>query len=191
MNRRRSIRLPHYDYRDEGAYFITICTHHHLCLFGYVMDDIVEHTSYGRIAADAWLAIPQHFTHVALDHYVVMPNHVHGILFIEDHPKADLGARHTANEDNKEADVGAQYIVPLHSTKRSFGSMVAGSLPSIVRTYKAAVTREINRTLGMPSAKIWQRNYYEHIIRSERDLNRIRDYILTNPARWAEDEYHC
>ena len=68
--------------------------------------------------------------------------------------------------------------------------MVAGSLPSIVRTYKAAVTREINRTLGMPSAKIWQRNYYEHIIRSERDLNRIRDYILTNPARWAEDEYY-
>ena len=159
-------------------------------MFGAIDDDNVTLSKLGQIAKNAWVAIPQHFAHVVLDHYVVMPNHIHGRLFIEDDPQVDVGERHDTNEDDPQADVGAQYIVPLHPTKRSFGSMVTGSLPSIVRTYKAAVTREINRTHSISPAKIWQRNYYEHVIRSERDLNRIREYILTNLARWAEDEYY-
>ncbi|MCB9458388.1 MAG: hypothetical protein H6670_01975 [Anaerolineaceae bacterium] len=117
MHKRRSIRLADYDYSDAGAYFITICTHQHRCLLGAIDDDNVTLSNYGQIAKTVWGAIPQHFAYVRLDHCVVMPNHVHGILFIEDHPEADI-ARHVENESNQGAEVGAQYIVPLRQTQR-------------------------------------------------------------------------
>ncbi|MAU10378.1 MAG: transposase [Anaerolineaceae bacterium] len=183
---RRSIRLRHYDYRDPGAYFVTICTYRNHCVFGNVQDDAVILSDQGLIAKSIWEQIPTHFSFITLDHFVIMPNHVHGILLIGE----NANNLHTREQPDTQTDVGAQYIVPLHQIKRSFGSMVAGSLPSIIRTYKAAVTREINRVCNTSSSKIWQRNYYEHVIRDERDLNRIREYIQTNPSRWAQDEYY-
>ncbi len=86
--------------------------------------------------------------------------------------------------------VGARHAVPLHPQTEAFGKPVAGSLPTIIRSYKSAAARQINHMRQTPGQPVWHRNYYEHIIRSEAALNRIREYILYNPARWSEDEYY-
>jgi len=120
-------------------------------------------TDLGKLAEKLWLAIPEHFPHVELDEYVVMPNHIHGILVLVDTP-----AQHAQAE-------------------RAFGDVPRGSVPAIVRAYKAAVTREINKHEPM-EGPLWQRNYYEHVIRSEKSLNTIREYIIENPMKWEIDE---
>jgi REP element-mobilizing transposase RayT len=167
---RRSIRLRGYDYSREGAYFVTICAQEHLCLFGEVVDGEMRLNDAGRIAKQCWLAIPDHFPHAQLDAFVVMPNHVHGIIVI-------VGARH-------HMDVGARHAVPL---QEQFGRPVPGSIPTIIRSVKSATTKRINEIRNAPGTLIWQRNYYEHIIRDEESLNRIREYILSNPLRWHLD----
>lgn len=166
MFKRRSIRLKDYDYTQNGAYFVTICTFQRYEWFGEIRDDSMNLNRVGRIAQDCWLQISDHFPHVELDEFVVMPNHLHGILVIMH-------------------DAGARHVVPLQSA--AFAQPIAGSLPTIIRSFKAAVTKQINRS-HLPSERIWQRNYYEHIIRSETSLNAIRQYIQANPAQWESDE---
>lgn len=170
---RKSIRLPDYDYTSEGAYFITIVTHQRECLFGNVIDDEVELNTLGCIADEYWRAIPLHFDNTILGEYIVMPNHVHGIIFIYD-----------------VANVRAQHAAPLHPGGVTPNNVLAKSLGAIVRSYKSAVTRGINKTMNTPSTKRWLRNYYDRIIRNDRELNAIRQYIQTNPARWSEDEHY-
>ena len=170
---RRSIRWKGYDYTHPGAYFITICTRDRACLFGEVVDGEMRLNEYGRIARRCWEEIPLHFPHAELDAFVVMPNHVHGIVILT------VGARH---------NIGAQHAVPLLPGKtEQFGKPVPGSIPTIVRSFKSATTRHINVLRGTPRAPVWQRNYYEHIIRNEESLNRLREYIITNSMRWATD----
>jgi REP element-mobilizing transposase RayT len=149
---RRSIRLRNYDYRQPGAYFVTINTHGGERLF----DDPVLRD----VAEAMWQRLPRHFPSVELDEWVVMPNHLHGILCIVDRAPMD-GAR-------PEADV--------QSGARS------GSLGAIVGNFKSVVTRRINRIRGTPGVPVWQRNYYERVIRNERELAAIRKYIRDNPA---------
>ena len=161
---RHSIRIKRYDYASPGAYFITIVTHHRECLFGKVRNGEMNLFNYGKIVDEFWRAIPDHFSHVELGMYVIMPNHVHGITVIND------GSR------------GTIYRAPTEQ----FGKPVVGSIPTIVRTFKAAVTRHIDRELS--STGIWQRNYYEHIIRDEREWNNIHLYIENNPTNWTDDE---
>jgi putative transposase len=163
---RRSIRLSDHDYTDVGRYYVTMCAYQRHCLFGDVVDDIMQLNSWGKIVGNCWSTIPSHFTDVELDEFVIMPNHLHGILVITD----DSGR-------------GTIYRAP---TIERFGSPVRGSLPTIIRCFKAAVTRRINRVYG--ATGIWQRSYYEHIIRSEDQLNRIRQYIVENPLKWALDK---
>jgi REP element-mobilizing transposase RayT len=174
---RRSIRLKGYDYSQPGAYFITICTQDRACLFGEVVDGEIRLNEYGHIAWRCWAEIPLHFPHAELDAFVVMPNHVHGIVILT------VGARHDV--------VGARHAVPLQNgvfgKMEQFGKPVPGSIPTIVRSFKSASTRHINALRGTPGAPVWQRNYYEHIVRNEESLNRIREYIVTNPMRWALD----
>lgn len=165
-HRRRSIRLKDYDYTQNGAYFVTICTIQRYEWFGEIRDDSMNLNPVGRIVQDCWLQISDHFPHVELDEFVVMPNHLHGILVITH-------------------DSGARHVVPLQSA--AFAQPIAGSLPTIIRSFKAAVTKQINRS-HLPSERIWQRNYYEHIIRSEMSLNAIRQYIRANPTEWERDE---
>lgn len=162
---RRSIRLKDYDYASSGAYFVTICTENRLCLFGHIADDAMILSTYGEVVREEWQKTAQLRPYVQLDEYVVMPNHFHGILFIE-----GKGAIHRAT-----------------THPRGFGPLQSASLSSIVGTFKAAVTRRINRQRNTPSHPIWQRNYYEHIIRHERDLDMLRHYIQTNPASWEKD----
>ena len=162
---RRSIRLSGYDYRQAGAYFITVCTHNRTMLFGDVVNDEMRLSEAGRIAEEIWQEIPDHFGNVVIDAFVVMPNHIHGIIVImDDH-------------------VGARHASPLHRTRQPSQP----TLGTIVGSYKSAVSKQINKHRSTPGAPVWQRNYYEHIIRNEAALHNVRHYIVNNPAKWADD----
>jgi putative transposase len=169
---RRSIRLQSYDYGQDGAYFVTICTHERACLFGTVADGEMVLNTCGCLVEEDWNNLPVWRENVELDAFVVMPNHLHGIVVIQNDRTNGVG---TINR----APTG------------KFGTMAAGSLSSIVAAYKAGVTRRVNQLRGTPSAPVWQRNYYEHIVRDEADLGRIRSYIEANPSRWREDSLYA
>lgn len=172
FHRRRSIRAAAYDYTQPGAYFVTICTHHREALFGQVTDGEMRLSSFGLIVQEEWLRTAELRSNVALDAFVIMPNHVHGILMILA-PDGDRG---------RAAEPVAPTIDRQQLLKKS-------SLGSIVGQFKTAAARRINRERGVSGVSVWQRNYYEHIIRSDRSLERIRDYIDGNPGMWAEDRY--
>jgi REP element-mobilizing transposase RayT len=182
---RRSIRLQEYDYGQVGVYFITICTRDRVCLFGEVVDGQLRLNAAGRFVETCWEGIPDHFPNVELDAFVVMPNHVHGLIVITPH---DVGAR-LDGAGSRSDGVGARHAVPLPGTEQ-FGKPVSGSVPTIVRSFKSAVTKRIRQMVGDPEAIIWQRNYYEHIVRDAASLNHIRQYIRENPVRWAADREH-
>jgi len=168
---RRSIRLQGYDYTQARAYFVTMCARHRECLFGEVMDGKMLLNTAGNIVDECWRAIPVHFKHTALDTFVVMPNHIHGIIVIAN---VVVGARH------------AVPLQPSDNTER-FGQPIPGSLPTIVRSFKSAATRRINEMRDSPGATLWQRNYYEHVIRNQGALDAIRGYIRDNPGMWMHD----
>lgn len=175
---RRSIRLRGYDYAQAGAYFVTICTKDRACLFGEVVDGEIRPNETGRIVQTTWDRLASHYPGVQIDEFVVMPNHIHGIVVL---PGRDDDNQHT---------VGAQFIAPPIGTgaNPSTGAINrAPTLGAVVRGFKARITNAINDIRQTPGALVWQRNYYEHIIRDDDDLNRIRQYILDNPARWAFD----
>jgi len=178
-HRRRSIRLRGYDYTQPGVYFITICTHQRAPLFGQVVDGEMVLNVYGEIVRTCWREIPDHFPHVELDAFVVMPNHIHGIIVIVDHV---VGATHASPLRHMHTSRPSERVPPR--------GPASGSLGAIVGSFKSAVTRRINALRGTPGAPVWQRNYYEHIIRSERALDAIRQYIAENPARWHLDRYN-
>ncbi len=163
---RRSIRLKGYDYSQPGAYFVTICTHQRRCLFGDVVDGEMRLNEAGGMVEWTWYDLPNHIDNIELDAFVVMPNHVHGIIIIRE-PVVGAGSVGAGSE-------------PAPTTKRH-------GLPEIVRQFKTFSARRINRWRGTPGTPVWQRNYYEHIIRDEQSLNRIRQYILENPIRWQLD----
>ena len=167
---RKSIRLPFYDYASGGYYFVTFCTSGWESIFGQIENEDMVLSEFGQVVKSAWYGIPLHFHNADIDAFVVMPNHFHGIIVI----KEDEEITHQAR---------AQHAAPL----RSKHGPKSGSLGVIVRSFKSAVTREINMQRGTPGAPVWQRNYYEHVIRDERDLERIREYIVKNPLRWALD----
>ena len=173
---RRSIRLQGYDYSQAGAYFITICsTHNREWRFGEIVDGNMRVNAIGGVVADEWIKTAQIRHDIALDEWVVMPNHFHGILVI-----TGTGTARRARTMRRA------------STVEQFGHPVSGSIPTIVRSFKSAVTKHANELCRTPGGKLWQRNYWEHIIRNELELNRIREYIRNNPARWESDRlYGC
>ena len=179
IHHRRSIRLPDYDYSREGAYFVTICAHERECLFGEAGDGRVVMNSNGRIVLEAWHDLPQHYPQVALDSFVVMPNHVHGIIVINN----PVGAQFIAPESANPA--------PGHRGALNQGAMNrAPTVGAIVRAFKARCTHAINQSRNAPGVPVWQRNYYERVIRDDRELAGIRQYIAENPVRWEEDINH-
>ncbi|HLG22804.1 MAG TPA: transposase [Candidatus Manganitrophaceae bacterium] len=156
IHHRDSIRLREFDYSQSGAYFITICTKERELWLD--VPDIK------KIVEERWIEIPDHFKNAALDSWVVMPNHIHGII--------SLMSR-----------VGVQHVEPLQNR---YQRIIPKSIGSIVRSYKSAVTNQCRKN-GFRSFQ-WQRNYYERVIRSEDELNRIRQYIQNNPLNWNTDE---
>ena len=162
---RRSIRLRDYDYAQAGAYFITLCTVGRESLFGEMVSGAMWLFAPGLIVEEEWLRTAAVRSNVELDAYVVMPNHLHGIVI----PANEARATHRVAPTNGPA------------------GPASGSIGAIVAQFKAVTTKRIHRLSGPEGLSIWQRNYYEHLIRNDRDLERIRDYIEANPSRWAHD----
>jgi REP element-mobilizing transposase RayT len=163
---RHSLRLKKYSYSMPGAYFITICTYRKENIFGQIIYGKIKLNVLGKITIREWLKTFQIRKNIQLDEYVIMPNHFHGIIILTD-------CKGTMNR-------ALDY--------ESFGKPIPGSIPTIVRMFKSAVTREIKRLDYPFFCSIWQRNYYEHIIRNENELNCIRKYIQENPLRWQYDK---
>lgn len=190
LHHRRSIRLQGYDYAQAGAYFVTVCTQNRECLFGEVSNGKMRLNEAGKIVTATWQTLPQRFPSVVLDVFVTMPNHIHGILYI-----VPVGAQFIApgqfivsdqsiapNQENQGAtDQGAmnQGVMNQGAINR------APTLGDMICVLKAVSTRQI-RQAGQ-GRFAWQRNYYEHIIRDEASLVRIREYIINNPLQWAMD----
>lgn len=177
---RRSIRLKGYDYSQAGAYFITICTHDRECIFGEIRDGQMHLNEIGKIIETEWLKTAEIRDNVELDACAIMPNHVHGIIIITGN--AGTSDAVGTNDFKNFVDVtdGAHGRAPLRRQPNSIGSIVAG--------FKATVTKQINTIRNTPGAPVWQRNYYEHIIRNEEAFTRIQRYIIENPAQWHYDQ---
>jgi len=176
---RRSPRLKTWNYASNAAYFVTICTHDRYPFFGQIQSQKMQHSDIGEIAYQYWINIPKNITHVLLDKFIIMPNHVHGILII-DRPKHSW-------DNNHGRDVACN--VPTNigfSNTMSDLAPKAGSISAIVRSYKAAVTKFCRQNGHLEFA--WQPRYYDHIIRDKESFQRIQNYIVNNPLNWTEDK---
>ena len=162
---RKSTRLKNHDYSQNGAYFVTICAHKYQHLFGDIKNNQIRLNKFGKIVCNEWIKTPMIRRNIKLDSFVVMPNHFHGVIHI-------LQRRGTARRA---------------PTMERFGKPVCGSVPTIVRSFKSAVTKRINETRNTSRIPIWQRNYFEHIIRNGNDLLRIQKYVDNNPSNWDND----
>jgi putative transposase len=159
FHHRRSIRLKGYDYSTAGAYFITICTHDREQLFGDILDRTMMINELGHIARLHWDKLARHHANLILDRSVVMPNHLHGIMILDSSILHESGY---AEEDSK-------------------------SISEIIGSFKTFSAREINKVRNRKGVPVWQRNYYERIIRSEAELDYVRQYIINNPINWQTD----
>jgi REP element-mobilizing transposase RayT len=159
------------DYSQAGAYFVTICAFLRHCLFGSVESDRMDLSPIGEIVRSCWVDIPNHFPGVKADTFVVMPNHVHGILAIEER---------------------ARRAVPLRDEGRfeAFRKAVPGTVPTIVRNYKAAVTKRVRDTTGNRAVQVWQSNYFERVLRNGEELANASRYIQENVAMWHLDKHN-
>jgi putative transposase len=153
---------------------VTVCTRDRACLLGEIVHGEMRLNEAGEIARRHWEDIPHHFLHVVLDAMAIMPNHVHGVIVIRDSCRGEASSLTTKTDAS-----------PLR--QRPNGTQ-PGSLSAIVQNIKSISMRKMNAARGMPGTPIWQRGYYEHVIRNDAELTAIREYILANPARWDEDE---
>jgi REP element-mobilizing transposase RayT len=170
---RRSIRLKGFDYSQAGCYYMILVTQNRECLFGDVVDGEMVLNDAGWVAQTCWLEIPNHFPNVHLDAFIIMPNHIHGIIFIID------------NEMGK--SVGVQNFEPLQrSNQNKYQQIISHSIGSIIRGFKIGVTKWFRHNTDIYT--VWQRNYWEHVIRDENELNHIREYIINNPLKWESDD---
>ena len=247
IHHRRSIRLKGYDYSREGLYFITICVHDRACLFGEITNGKMALTDTGKIAGDYWFNIPEHFPHAVLHEFIVMPNHIHGIIELVDNPVGpshgmadewpchgmaphdtpaipgnpvrtshgmsntmDDGMSNTIPNEISDAEIvrtchgmspqsnitgnqvrtchGMSQQPPPQPTITQFGKPVPGSISVIINQYKSSVKRWCNK--NGHSRFQWQSRFYDHIIRDEQSYQRISEYIINNPAKWADDKFY-
>ena len=176
---RRSPRLPDYDYALDGAYFVTICTHERRNFLGEVIEAEMRLNALGEIVAEEWQRSGEMRKEITLDTWVIMPNHMHAIVFICQETSVS-----TRRDDRP--------VVPavIHAgadSKRGPRGPRPRSLSSLMAGFKAAATTRINAFRSTPGEPVWQGRFYDHILRDERDLDLHRAYILNNPGRWAED----
>ena len=168
---RRSIRFPGFDYSRPGNYFVTVCADRRRCLFGRIEKNEMVLSGLGEAVRKCWIEIPHHFPNIEIETYVVMPNHLHGILALN--PKLPDAFRRPRS-------------IPL--TAESFGKPVSGSIPTIIRSFKAAVSKLVRESGFLMSGVVWQRGYFERVLRDSREFINVTDYIIKNPLRWALDE---
>ncbi len=210
IHQRHSTRLREYDYCGPGVYFVTICAFQRESLFVEVVGEEVHLNELGTAVCDYWQAIPGYFPHVRLDEFVIMPNHFHAILHITDLTNP-LGAQNNVGavvvgakqavsaspgfgchgnkvDGSNMGEAGVSFASPLQFQLPQPHGTVQGSLGSVIQNFKSVSTRKINKIRNNPGCAVWQRNYYEHIIRNETDLTKIRQYIINNPLKWELDE---
>jgi len=179
---RRSIRLKDYDYTQAGAYFITLCVENRACVLGDVIDGEMQLSTTGTIVAEAWEWLAQQYPYVAIDEYVVMPNHFHGIIVIAA-PTVGAVREPPTIIPTSPPNMGAVREPPNEPPKPT----PCKPLGRLIGAFKTVSTKRINESNTTPGITFWQRNYYEHIIRHEGALDRIRRYIIHNPMKWAID----
>ena len=212
---RRSIRLQEYDYSQAGAYFITICTHHRVCWFGDIQNEVILLNDTGRMITGWWEWLATQYDYIELDEYVVMPNHIHGIMVItEGGSRTAPTERFIPAKDLKETAVPVTTILdkerpvipgsemdsqrngelnPELTTDGRGGSRTAHKdiprkpVGRIIGAFKTVPTKSINEKQNTQGHMLWQRNYYEHVIRDDAELNQIRRYIIENPVHWNID----
>lgn len=190
IHHRRSIRLRGYDYSQAGMYFVTICTQGRLCLFGDIADGAMRLNDAGLMIERWYFELKNKFPDIQCGEFVCMPNHVHAIV-------TNVGADRCVRPDLP-VQIGQTARIGQLQTGQTRGSAPTGagtSLSSVVQWFKTMSTNEYIRGVKQNGwqpfpAKLWQRNYYEHIIRDEDSYLKIADYIQTNPQRWPEDTYH-
>ncbi|ABB31308.1 hypothetical protein GeomeDRAFT_1864, partial [Geobacter metallireducens RCH3] len=168
IHHRRSIRLREYDYSSGGVYFVTMCVQGRECLFGGVVDGVMQLNEAGRMVVGTWHGLAERFPNMTTDEFIVMPNHVHGIMVVQEN---EIGG-----------GVGAIHELPLQVARRN---MV---IPKIIGYFKMNTAKQINIMRGSAGIPVWQRNYYERVIRDEREFTSIREYIRCNLLKWADDE---
>lgn len=174
----KSARLAGYDYRNEGLYYVTICTKHRAHFFGECENGIMLLNDLGKMAEDIWLAIPSHFSNVSLDEFVIMPNHIHGIIIIDKKIEIERSSVETYNYTSLQ--------MPKNPHFQNL-SAPAKSLSTIIRAFKTVVTTE-SRKINPNFA--WQPRFYDHIIRDAQSFTNIQNYIINNPTNWINDEYY-
>jgi REP element-mobilizing transposase RayT len=206
---RHSIRLKGYDYTQVGAYYFTICCHQRRCLLGEIEDGVMHLNLAGATVKAVWDSLPRHFLLIELDAFVVMPNHVHGIIVITDNPgncNPNPNSNPTSNlNPNLNHDCRGEAFVPGYNNTSPESSSTnaspfpgcndtspprgtqSGSIGAILQNFKSVATRRVNR-ITRNSGTLWQRNYHEEIIRNEKAYENIRRYIMENPLSWDEDE---
>jgi len=183
-----STRLSNWDYSSNAAYFITICTANREHHFGTIIDSKIQLSSIGEFAYKCWREIPNHFPHFYLDEFVVMPNHIHGIVMIEK-PYIEnnslplvVETRHALSL--RKTDINEPEEKPKHPRYRNQGK---NTISAMVGSFKSAVTKYSSEN------KIkfgWQTRFHEHIIRDSKEFNLIRDYIINNPGSWVNDKFY-
>lgn len=174
-DKRHSIRLKEYDYSEPGFYFVTICVQDKKCILGKIIEEEdrcngakIILSNLGKIVERIWSAIPEHHKVAGLDEFVVMPNHIHGIIII------------------KNREINNSRGIACNAPTRNFIKQPAGSLATIVGSFKSEVSKLIHRLKGWENF-FWQRNYYEHVVCNEKELEQIRNYIISNPTTWHDD----
>ena len=179
---RRSIRLKGYDYRRSGFYFVTICCYQRQCLFGDIVNGKMQLNQYGEIVSETYQWLSQRYLYINLDEWIIMPNHFHGIMVLIDKPCR--GSSRTAPTMTRNDVVLTNQNLPINpELKRK-------PLGRLIGAFKTVSTKKINLIRNAPGTPIWQRNYYEHIIRNQESLNKIREYIINNPLSWELDQLH-
>ncbi len=170
IHNRHSIRLRGYDYTCDGAYFITICTQDRSCLFGGITNNEMNLNEIGKIVYETWRWLSVQYDYVALDEMIVMPDHLHGIIIIADqHGRGDSSLDGGSRGDSR--------ITPTKKRK---------TIGRLIGAFKTVSTKKINELVNTPGSRMWQRDYYEHIIRNNEELNRIREYISNNVIMWKD-----
>ena len=189
IHHRRSIRLNGYDYSQAGVYFITICCQDMICRFGNIINNEMELNEFGKTAHNEWLKLPQRFPNFELDVFQIMPNHIHGIMFLT------VGAGFTPAQTGQPQMGQPQGIAPTKHNESNETGRPQGIAPTngdIIGAYKSLVFKRCLDSYKLKNetmAKLWQRNYYEHIIKNEKSYHTISNYVITNPQNWNDDKF--
>jgi len=173
---RKSMRLEGYDYSYPGAYFVTVCTWDRECLFGRVQNEQMHLNELGRIVEEEWIISGDVYNYIGLDLHVVMPNHFHGVVLIDDHDNI-VGTIHESSQQKP----------TTLTTPKQRRKMI---LPKFMGRFKMQSSKRINQLCNKSGTPVWQKSFYDHIIRNEDDWNRVREYIINNPLKWALDRFH-